>query len=162
MNTYRAFVLSALLTVGLSAQPAPEATSPLQSTMAAFTVVSTDEGEALEPAVNIQPGNVIEYHIVYRNIADRPLKEIKAGALVPESTVYIDGSATGAGSKALEFSIDGGKTFAVPPIHYTKTNEDGSTDEAIATPEMYNNIRWTIPVLNAGAEKTLVYRVRVQ
>lgn len=165
MKTCRAVLISLFLLAGaLSAQQAaaPEAESPLKSTMTSFIVQTTAEGESFAPADKIEPGNVIEYRIVYRNEADRPLRQIKAGALIPESTFYVPESATASGSQDLLFSIDGGETYAVPPIHYTRSKEDGTTEQAVASPDMYNRIRWVIPVLEPGAERTLVYRVQVQ
>lgn len=122
--------------------------------------VITKEGkkEEITPLPEkVYPGDVIEYRIKATNVSDGDLKNIVIGAKIPEGTTYVPGSA----SDSPEFSIDRGKTFSKEPVKYTVI-VDGKKVTKTATPDMYTNIRWRIPVLKPGEEKVFKYRVQVK
>ena len=62
--------------------------------------------------------------------------KVQVSQKIPANTTYVPGSAGGPGAD-VEFSIDGGQTFA--RAEHLKL-EDGS----IAPPERYTHIRWTL------------------
>jgi len=105
----------------------------------------------------VYPGDVIEYRIKAVNTSDGDLKNIIIGAKIPGGTVYVPGSA----SDTPEFSIDGGKTFSPEPVKYTVI-ENGRKVVKVATPDMYTNIRWKIPLLKPGEERVFRYRVQIK
>jgi uncharacterized repeat protein (TIGR01451 family) len=136
--------------------------SPLASSLAVFVVETTEDGaEALASRETINPGEVIEYQLTYENVSERPLRQIRAVGQIPAETAFIEGSPVPAGTYPIEYSLDGVE-FAAPPLTYEKVNEDGSTEEAVATPSMYRALRWTIPELAVGEKEVLHYRVTVR
>ncbi|HOL49199.1 MAG TPA: hypothetical protein PLW07_01335, partial [bacterium] len=81
---------------------------------------------------------------------------------IPNGTTYILNSASGKDTE-ISFSIDGGKYFQKPPVKYLVKKPDGSTEEKIATPEMYTHIMWTIKKpIPAGASGEVSFSVKVK
>ncbi len=113
--------------------------------------------EILPLPKKVYPGDVIEYRIKAVNTSDGDLKNVVIGAKIPTGTTYVPGSAT----DTPEFSIDNGKTFSKEPVKYTVI-VDGKKVTKTATPDMYTNIRWQVPVLKPSEEKVFKYRVQVK
>lgn len=152
-----------LLPIASQAQNAA-AESPLQSELKVFVVGTDAEGEeTLVATESIEPGQTVEYQLTYSNVSEGALSRIRAIGPVPESTFYIGDSATEKASVLLEYSVDGGETFSVPPLQVTITDEEtGETETIEARPEHYNQLRWTIPTLAPGQSIDLKYRVTVR
>ncbi|WP_456419132.1 hypothetical protein [Thermovibrio sp.] len=105
----------------------------------------------------VYPGDVIEYRIKASNVSNEDLKNVVIRAKIPEGTTYVSNSASG----TPEFSIDKGKTFSKEPVKYT-VFVNGKKVIKVATPDMYTNIRWKIPVLKPGEDRVFKYRVQVK
>ena len=150
------------LVAGVSPLAAQDA-SPLKSEMSAFRVMTDAEGkETLVATDNVEPGQTVEYVMKYSNLSDQPLSQIRVQGPVPAEMVFVAGSASKLPGVVVEFSVDQGQTFSVPPVKYQKQLEDGSIVEAIATPDLYNVVRWTIASLPGNGATSLKYRANVR
>ena len=126
-------------------------------------VVGADPGSAsaasLEPVTDVLPGDVVRYTIVFQNAS---AQDVAAGSVVitnplPEGTVYLDGTATGA-STQITFSVDG-DTFADPGA----LTVSDATGTRRATAADYRSIRWAYgPRLPAGASGEVSFDVRMR
>ena len=104
----------------------------------------------------VYPKDTIEYRIEAFNNSTQPLKDIYIYGRIPAGTSYVPGSASG----KPQFSIDHGKNFSYEPVRY-KVVEGNKTVEKVATPDMYTDIRWFVPLLKPHEKKVFKYRVRV-
>ena len=159
-------LLSTVMPLALLATFAPlsaQTENPLKSEMKAFRVETDPTGqEKLTATENVEPGQVVEYVVTYANISDQTLKQIKVDGPVPAEMTFVADSVRQPDGVSVEFSVDGGLTFSVPPVKYQKQLEDGKIVEAIATPDLYNRIRWTIGEMPAGTTTKLHYRTLVR
>lgn len=178
IRTLRAVCVSALfLAVAAPVSAQEEVESPLVSELKAFLVVTVDTddkaaadkaqqsggklGEQMTETESVAPGGVIEYQLTYTNRSEEPLRSIVADGVIPEQTNFIEGSLRGPKGIRTLFSIDAGVTFSVPPVYYTEKDEEGRAVRKVATPDMYERIRWEIPALPGGKSVELAYRVEV-
>ncbi len=137
--------------------------SPLRSELRAFTIEKTEDGEEeFTQAERVEPGDVIEYRLRYRNVSEQALTEIVATGPIHESTDYVEGSATASVAMTPQFSIDQGGSFQFAPVTYQVALADGRIEEREATPDMYTHVRWRIAELPPSEETELRYRVRVR
>ncbi len=113
-------------------------------------------------ATRIDPGDVIFYTLNYINSGNEAATNAIMDDPIPEGTVYLPGSAFGAGAE-ITFSIDGGKTFKKPSLlKYEAKLPNGKTEKRVASPEQYTNIRWVINKIEAGAKGTVGFQVRIK
>nr|WP_298719866.1 hypothetical protein [uncultured Steroidobacter sp.] len=90
----------------------------------------------LVPADRLSQGQVVYYTVRITNPTPVFANKVQVSQLIPANTTYLPGSASGPGAQ-VEFSIDGGLTFARP--------EDlKQADGTRAPPERYTHIRWTL------------------
>jgi uncharacterized repeat protein (TIGR01451 family) len=160
----RAIFIAALvvgLTVALSAMADQ---GPLTGNVEALKVVIKENGrEAFLPADEAQPKDVLEYRVTYTNTGEMTLRNITVIDPVPTGTAYIDRTATRPNEGAVEFSIDGGKSFHSWPIRIKKKNAAGEEVEVDATPDMVTHIRWVIASdFEPETEITFSYRAIVK
>ncbi len=134
--------------------------SPLQNSMAAYVVAMNQEGqEVLQPATEVEPGQVIEYALTYENTGTAALKDIIVTGPVPNATAYIGKSAYTAAKAELLVSIDGGKTFEKEPVKRMVKDAAGKKVQKIIPPAEYTHVRWNMKeALNAGDMKQFAYR----
>ena len=119
--------------------------------------------QTLTPVANaeLKPGETIRYDIVATNAGTDPASKLLPTGRVPAGTEYEAGSASLSGASRVEFSIDGGKTWAVKPVVKVKT-EAGVVDKA-ADPSTYTMLRWVNEKsLAPKASVTYSYEVRVK
>ena len=110
-------------------------------------------------ATRVVPGTEVIYTVTAKNTGNEPADNIVVTNPVPENTVYLDGSAFGAGTNIV-FSVDGGKSYAKPEKLSVK---DQAGKPRAATAEDYTHVRWTFQFnLQAGQEAPVWYRVRVK
>lgn len=111
------------------------------------------------PAASVIPGSEVIYTITAKNTGTEPAENILVTNPIPAQTVYVDGSAYGAGS-VITFSVDGGKSYALPDQLKVK---DKSGKSRAATAEDYTHVRWHLQFsLKPGEEAPVWYRVRVK
>ena len=113
-------------------------------------------------ATRIEPDDVIFYTMNYINSGDEAATSAVLDDPIPQGTVYLPGSAFGAGAE-ITFSIDGGKSFKKPSLLiYEVKNPNGSIDKRTASPEEYTHIRWIISRIGAGAKGAVGFQVRIK
>jgi uncharacterized repeat protein (TIGR01451 family) len=114
-------------------------------------IVENDDGDQVVERVAadvVTPGERVVYTITFRNAGVEPAENVIITNPIAESLVYVAGSATNDGV-AVEFSIDGGKTFA--PASELRLVDGGI--ERPATTKDYTHVRWVMQsALAAGAE----------
>ena len=127
------------------------------------TVVMNGQKATKKVAANtIDPGDVIFYTLNYINSGNEAATNAVLDDPLPKGTVYLPGSAFGAGAE-ITFSIDGGKTFKKPSLlTYTVKHPNGTSENRAASPEEYTHIRWVIAKIPAGAKGTVGFRVEIK
>lgn len=139
----------------------------------AFRVLSVQEAgkttEKLEPALDVKPGQVVEYRLEATNTTDRNLNQVALTIPVPKDTYYLALSAQPlkyeSGLVIPEFSFDYGQTFGKAPLkHKVKVMENGKEveKEVEVKPEEYTHVRWVLPLLKAKESVVLTLRTVVR
>ena len=90
----------------------------------------------LVPATLLSQGQVVYYTVRITNPTPVFANKVQVSQLIPANTTYVPGSAAGPGAE-IEFSIDGGQTFARPE---NLKQADGTR----APPARYTHLRWTL------------------
>ncbi len=112
-------------------------------------------------ATEVEPGNVIFYTISFRNDGDEKATNAVLENPIPKDTRYAPGSAYGEGE--ITFSIDKGKSYNKPTLlTYEYKDKQGKPVTKIASPDVYTNIRWVIPVIEAGKQGSVGYQTIVK
>lgn len=107
---------------------------------------------------NIIPGDKVGYRISFENTGTEPADNIVLNNPVPESTLYVDGSARGSNSKIL-YSVDGGQQFDAPEKLFIE--KEGKKLPAQA--KDYTHVRWSLnSPLKAGEKGSVQYVVQVK
>lgn len=107
-------------------------------------------------------GEVLRYTLTYINKGDETATNAEIVDPIPAGTSYIVNSASGKGAQ-IDFSADGGKTFAPPvKVSHEFRLPTGKVEKRIATPDDYTHIRWIIGQVPAGAAGTVSFGVRVK
>ena len=133
------------------------------TTTAQVEVTETDsQGKEIvkrQPAKRIVPGSIVIYTITAKNTGNEPAENVRVTNPIPKHTVYVDGSAFGAGTD-ITFSVDGGKSFGKPE-KLTIEATNGTTRPA--TTEDYTHVHWNFDFeLQPGKKAPVWYRVRVK
>lgn len=89
------------------------------------------------PATRLAQGQVVYYSLKITNPTPIFANKVQVSQMIPANTTYLAGSAAGPGAD-VEFSIDGGQTFASAG---DLKLADGVTR---APPERYTHIRWRL------------------
>jgi len=114
------------------------------------------------PVTVTKPGDVLRYSIAYTNEGKTPAVGARIVDPIPQGTVYIVGSAIGAGA-AIQFSIDGGATWQSPPVMHAVQKPDGSVKKEPAPPELFTHIRWSLEgEVPSGGSGRVHFKVTVQ
>ena len=107
-----------------------------------------NEKTVLVDADKVVPGEHIVYTITFQNIGDEPAQNVVITNPIDANLTYIEGSAFGPGTD-IQFSVDGGKTFAGRDA--LTVIEDGN--ERPAEAKDITHIRWVMQEdLAAGAQ----------
>ncbi|HTG01809.1 MAG TPA: hypothetical protein VK654_14605 [Nitrospirota bacterium] len=105
------------------------------------------------------PGDVVLFTTTYTNTGKQPADAVVITNPVPEHTVYIAESAAGANTR-IDFSVDGGKTYAAPD-KLTLKDKNNITRKAAAAD--YTHIRWTLTKsLPAGGSGSVSYKAKIK
>ena len=165
--TARLLALPALLALLalLSAAPAP-AQAPQALVITAQNLMA---GDARHHAIAarggdssvVMPGDVVQYRLLFRNVTRGAIRGVVFNNPLPAGLRYDGGSAAAnRDDVAIDYSIDGGKSYASQPM--IEVEIDGKRVERPAPAEMYTHIRWTVkgPVL-PGATVRAEFRARL-
>jgi uncharacterized repeat protein (TIGR01451 family) len=144
-------------------QPAAVATGsgPLETAIAVETLqVDNGPGDReirrWAPAQRLNAGDELHYTVRVRNPGEAPVSDVVVTKRLPFGVRYHPGSATGPACK-VQFSVDGGLTFAAPaPSKTAGARKNART--APPTPE-YTHVRWVLEKpLAPGATALLRFR----
>lgn len=87
----------------------------------------------------VVPGDTVIFTVSYANTDTKPADRVIVINPVPQHMTYIEKSAEGKGM-AIDFSADGGKTYAAPE----KLTVTAEGKQRPATASDYTHIRWTL------------------
>ena len=121
------------------------------------------DGTLLQPAPDLQPGDVVRYTISGNNRTEQPITGLVLNDDIPEGMVIVPGSALiEQGTGRLTYSVDNGENYSPSPM-VRETREDGTLVSRPANPEEYTHVRWTFtePV-PAKSSVQGSYQVRLQ
>jgi uncharacterized repeat protein (TIGR01451 family) len=160
----RAIIVFALVAVVFGSAVFAAAQEPLRGNVEALRVVTQENGRVVFlPADEARPQDILEYRVTYANTGETTLRNVTIVDPVPVGTEYIVRSATRPNEGAVEFSIDGGKTYHRWPIRIKKKDAKGKEVEVEATPEMVSHIRWIMTSdFEPETEITFTYRAIVK
>lgn len=161
-------VLVALFAIGGAAtfaqrqMASAERGQPQVKVMLSGSVERAGSPIALDKVNNVQPGEILNWHITSLNEGTGAAREYKAVGHIPAGTTFVAGSAQGESGSTVTYSIDGGKTFSTQPIIEEK-QADGSIKQVPAPVSMYTEVRyeWN-DALAAGGKLSASYKVRVR
>ena len=106
----------------------------------------------------VMPGDVLQYQLRFTNQRQGDARGVVFTNPVPAGLRYVDGSA-GADRQdvTVEYSADGGKTFAKTPI--VTEVVAGRRVQKPASPAQYTHVRWTVRgSIASGASVTAEFR----
>ena len=155
-----AFVLAAAAFGTAEAQQAAP-----QPALAITVQNRTASAEAAQGAARkdstVKPGDVLHYTLTFSNPTPRALGNVQLSNPLPKGLEFVPASVRASRADArLEFSADGGKTFAAEPT--LEVVVDGKTVRRPAAPEQYTHVRWTVTgAVAAQAVVTAEYDARV-
>ena len=116
----------------------------------------------LQDNTKVVPGDRILYSVEIVNKGDQEARNPVAFGPIPAGTRFVPGTATHQDGLRIEYSIDGGKTYAASPT-VTTTGKDGKPQTVPAPVDRYTTLRWTwIGSLPAGAKEAVSYQVEVR
>lgn len=141
------------------AQPAKATADKKEAVIIQLTqkkVVSGPQGEKLEEAASVKPGDVIEYRATYTNVSKQAVQGLVAKLPVPEGLEYLPKSAKPFNATLQMAARDG--QFGVEPLQ--RKAADGSVQ--LLPYNEYRTMRWNIGQLNAGASVVVSARAKVE
>lgn len=106
----------------------------------------------------VLPGDVLRYQLRFTNPNQGDVRGVVFTNPIPDGLRYVDGSA-GADRQdvVVEYSIDGGKTYAARPMVTEVVG--GKRVQKPASPEKYSHVRWTVRgSIAPGATVTAEFR----
>ncbi len=133
----------------------------LTNSMFEVVTITAEDGSTTEQwqqPDKLVPGERVGYQVEVNNQGTEPAADIVIANPIPEHTEYVQGSAKGLGTQ-IEFSVDNGKTFALPAQLFIQ--KDGKSVQAQAAD--YTQVRWKLnQPLAAGASSTVQYIVKIK
>lgn len=152
-------VLGTVFAVSAYKQPAP-----LTSHMKAYVVKYDARGkEVMTTARQAEPGQTIQYQLVYANNGRSPLNSLAVTGPIPPNTSYIPNSSNTRARSNFTVSIDGARTFEREPVKRQKRMPDGRMATVVIPPSQYTHVRWNVAdPLTAGGKQAFNYRVTVK
>ena len=126
--------------------------------LTAQRVTKAQGREALAPADQAKPGDLLEYRALYRNAGTGEARGLAATLPIPRGTLYVKGSAA---PQKVEASLDG-QTFAPVPLMRKEKAADGRTVLREVPVSEYRALRWPLGTLAAKQSRIVTARVRVE
>jgi len=158
-RTSPVLVLAALLSLASLAW----AGGPVTGDIKAFIVTQTDGEEQVIEASETEPGQLMEFRIVFTNNGEESVTGIRVVDPIPENTTFVADSHSSDVRADFEVSIDGGESFEAEPVVRIETREDGTQSRVVVPPADYTHVRWLASeALGAeGGQHSFAYRVSV-
>ena len=157
-------VSAVVVGLGLSLIPTVQAQAPVQGTMEAYVVEIKNDKEVLKAAHDVEPNQLVEYHLTYVNKSNAGINGLTVIGPVPEGTAYVSDTAMADSAASLKVSIDDGLTFENEPVTREVVKENGEVMETVIPPERYTHIQWqaSSELSGKGGKQFYRYRVRVK
>lgn len=136
----------------------------IDSRLSAFLVTENTEGEeVLTAATAAEPGDTLEYHLVYTNKSDTPFQKLVINGMVPANTAYVANSSQSKVKHDLTVSFDRGGHYQAEPAKRTVKNADGLEEQVVVPASEYTHLRWkSLQAIQPAQQQTYSYRVRVK
>ncbi len=154
--------MALVLTTSLVAQAEP----PRALVVTAQNLMSGDaRHQALvaqgSDAATALPGDVLLYRLRFTNVTQGEVRGVVFNNPVPKGMRYVGGSAGADRNDVVtEYSIDGGRTYAVRPMVAKVVN--GARVQEPAPAEQYSHVRWTVRgSISPGASVTAEFRAEL-
>jgi uncharacterized repeat protein (TIGR01451 family) len=113
------------------------------------------------PVETVNSGDIIRYTVTYINEGQTPARDAALIGPVPQKTVYILNSASR--KHDVYFSIDGGRSFAPPPVMHQVRKANGHLVQEPAPAELYTHAKWIVKdTVQPGQSGQTTYKVRVK
>jgi uncharacterized repeat protein (TIGR01451 family) len=107
-----------------------------------------------------RPGDVIAYSLAFTNVTRGTVNNVQFTDPLPSGLMYRIGSARADRPVRIEYSIDGGKSYAARPM--VSLMDAGRRVEKPAPAQSYTHIRWTLSgPLESGAQVTAGFQTEV-
>jgi uncharacterized repeat protein (TIGR01451 family) len=144
MNTTRYSWIAAALVAATVTPLAAQQGEPQALVISAQNLMAGDERhQELTDPTALLPGDVVQYRLVFTNVNAVPVRNIALNDPIPSGLRYVGASAAAdRDDTVVEFSIDGGVTFAAEPM--IEEMVDGKPVLKPAPPERYTHVRWTV------------------
>jgi len=115
-------------------------------------------------AKDVATGDVLFYTVSFSNDGNEKATNAVIDNPIPKDVRYVPGSAYAeGGADIITFSIDNGKTYNKPSLLlYEVKDERGKNIKKVASPDVYTNIRWVIPVIEAGKKGSVGFKAIVK
>ena len=156
------FLAMFLLAMPLGAWAKPAIVLEVTSAREVVEKIDGKEVRKIVPTAKIEPGQTLIYTLKYRNDGDEKATDVAINNPIPDNTVYVVGSATGAGSE-ISFSIDGGKSFKQPTLlTYEITDSTGKAVKKMVAPAEYTHIQWLVREIAPGQRGEMLFQVKVK
>jgi uncharacterized repeat protein (TIGR01451 family) len=157
-----AFVLAALLGfMGTAAYARPNVQLHLTAEVVGHDAKGNKTLDPVPQGEPLRPGEIVHYDIVASNAGSDPALKLAPVGRIPSGMVYEAGSASTAPAFVVEFSLDGGKTWAKVPT--VKVTTSAGVVEKKADPTTFTTVRWIMQKpLAPKASVTYSYEVRVK
>lgn len=154
-------ISNVLIVVALAFSAAAHAQLNVHTTVQKEEVFVNEAGESetrLVAAEVVVPGETVYYTITFINTSDESADNVVITNPIENHRLYVDESAFGPGAD-MQFSVDGGTTFAVAKeLTVTENGEPRSAES-----RDYTHIRWVMKNnLAAGAQGTARFAVVVE
>jgi uncharacterized repeat protein (TIGR01451 family) len=163
MKTFKIWILIiSLIAFAIPALAKPVLKVDLKTETKIMTMVDGQEVQKTVPIDEVNSGQTIVYTLTVTNSGDQPATDVKLDDPIPEGTTYVVGSIFGDEADTT-FSIDGGKTYKKPTLlSYRIKKADGTTEEKLASPDQYTNIKWLIKSVPAGSSRSVGFKALVK
>ncbi len=160
--------LAVLSPVVLAQDPEPQTAAmatgsgPLETTITAELLVvergpNDNEVRRWVPALRLSAGDEVHYTVRVRNPGETAVTDVVVTKRLPFGVLYQAGSATGPACD-IQFSVDGGTSFAAPKAPRPAGAKKGSRTPVAPLPE-YTHVRWVLrKPLAPGATALLRFR----
>ncbi len=150
--------LIGLSSIALAITDAVAESGQVTAKLSAFKVIKTPKGEEkLKPTQRVNPGDIVEYQVVYRNQGRDSAKQLLATLPVPKGMSYLPSDTYPAKPQA---SLDGKRYASMPLMHWVRL-PDGSLVQREVPYSQYRSLQWNLGNLEVGSETTVRARVRV-
>ena len=149
--TARITRLLALLSLALPAAGSARAQAPAAPPALAVTAENLMAGDARHRALAarggdstaVMPGDVVHYRLLFTNVTPGVVRGVVFNNPIPAGLHYRGGTAAASRDDvAIDYSIDGGKSYAAAPT--IEVEVEGKRVQRPAPAEMFTHIRWTV------------------